>query len=449
MFNLDQSTLVIVAAGVTLLVSILLLYLESISKQIKGPKCWSTGSLLIGAGILSFAFFHYLGNFLAFVIGGSLIILGIGLYHAGLRGFSNKLTNYWILFGLPAINLVQGSTLTLLNADDLRMILYSIINIVLSVFMIIELKSLDAKSFKKVSFLGIIVFVVYGLSMTIRIFSVYQLKLSTAADEIFITKVIFYSTILSLILMAFMFVILFNIRLSEELKDQIKNRDRFFSIISHDLNGPVATISEMLKALNRTELFDKDRRELLLNELEKLSSSTSLLLQNLLEWSSNQVNSIKVSKRLFDVSQLINQNILLLGQKAKAKSIELQFESNGQLSCFADPMMVDTILRNLISNAIKFTPKDGAVNIETHKNDNFVEITIKDSGVGINKEIISKLEKKQILVSTYGTDGEKGAGLGLSLVKDFIEKNNGLMEIKSSKNTGTEIKIGLPIDLKI
>lgn len=450
MFNLDQNTLVIVAAGVTILVSILLLYLESISKQIKGPKCWSLGSVLIGIGILSFAFYNYLGSFLAFVIGGSIIVLGIGLYHSGLRGFSYKPTNYWILFGLPVFNLIQGSIFTLMeNANELRMIIYSIINIGLSVFMIIELKSLDKNSYRKVTNLGVIVFIVYGLSMTIRMFSVYQLKLSTAADEILITKIIFYSTILSLILMAFMFVTLFNIKLSNELKDQIKNRDRFFSIISHDLNGPVSTISEMLKALNRTELFDKEKRELLLNELEKLSSSTSLLLQNLLEWSSNQVNSIKVSKKLFDISQVINQNVLLLEQKAKAKSININYQNTETLYCFADPMMVDTILRNIISNSIKFTPKNGKVSIDAIKNHDFVTIAVKDNGIGISKEVLMKLEKKQILVSTYGTDGEKGAGLGLSLCKDFLEKNSGKIEVISSKNYGSEIKISLPVDLDI
>ena len=279
--------------------------------------------------------------------------------------------------------------------------------------------------------------------------STYVLSPENAADENIISKVLFYTSILSQILMAFVFIILFNIRLSDELKEQIKNRDKFFSIISHDLNGPVGTIAEMLKIINHSDLFNQKSQTLLLNELEKLSCSTWLLLQNLLQWSRNQINSIKVAKKTFDLNELINQNITLLEQAAKSKLIELKYVQSCETSCFADPMMVDTILRNLISNAIKFTPHKGTIELSCNKTNSYAIITVKDSGKGISQEIADKLERNEQLLSTYGTDGEKGAGIGLSLCKDFVEKNNGTMDVRSYENTGTEISIKLPLDLNI
>lgn len=450
MFYLDQNTLVIVAAGVTLLIAILLSYLRSISKQIKGPNYWSAGGILISFGLFLFAFYSYFGSYTTFVIGGAFITLGIALYHAGLRKFRNKKIVYWLLVGLPLAHLIQGTILTIvLETENLRMLIYSLLNICIAIAMILEFRKLKEECYKKVSDIGILVFFVFGLSMAIRMISTYALHPSTAADDTAINKLIFISTILSQILMAFVFILLFNIKLSEELKDQVKNRDRFFSIISHDLNGPVSTISEMLKTINKTELFNSERRELLLSELEKLSSSTSLLLQNLLQWSSNQVNNIKVSKKNLVINELVQQNIDLLGQAAKAKSILVSYTNRCKSTCFADPMMVDTILRNLISNAIKFTPQYGKINIESDEIEGIIEIRVKDNGLGMSSEIVKKLENKQLLNSSYGTEGEKGAGLGLLLCKDFIEKNNGSMHILSKKNSGTEIKIKLPIDLKI
>ena len=166
MIKLDQNTLVFVAAGVTLLVAILLVYLTSLSKHIKGPKYWSAGSILISLGLFSFAYYNYFGTYLTFVIGGTIIILGIAFYHAGLRKFKNKAISYWVIIGLPFANFIQGSVFTLFtHAEELRMILYSIINIYISTVMIIEFGKTSSKSLKRISNLGALVFIVYGLTM--------------------------------------------------------------------------------------------------------------------------------------------------------------------------------------------------------------------------------------------------------------------------------------------
>ena len=448
--SLDQNTLVFVAAGVTLLIAILLLYLKSLSKQIKGPKWWSIGSLLMSLGMILFAYHDYLGRYISFVFGGSSIILGVLLYQSGLRRYKNKSVNYWLILGIPLINFIQGTIFTLLYpSEEIRMIIYSVISVFTSILLLSEFWSPQSKSIKKISFIGILASACYGITMAARIFSIFVISPKDAADEIFITKILFYIIILSQITLTFVFVILFNIRLSDELKEQLKNRDKFFSIISHDLNGPIGTMAEMLKIINNTELFDKDRQQKLLSELEKMSNSTSHLLRNLLQWSKNQINSIKVSQSSFDLTEMIQQNISFLGQNANYKSIKIEFNPESKINCFADSMMVDTILRNLISNAIKFTPEKGEITIRVYEENKHAIIKIKDTGIGIRKEVLDKFYNNQQLLSSYGTNGEKGSGLGLLLCKDFIAKNKGSMDISTSTNIGTEIIIKLPIDLTI
>ncbi len=448
--SLDQYTLVFVATSVTLLAAILLIYLESISKQIKGPKWWSLGSFLVCLGIILFAYHGFFGKYIAFVIGGTSIILGVLFYKTGLKRYNNKQINHRQIIIIAFINFLQGSTFTLIYpSEEIRMIIYSIISIYVAFLLLIEFLSPESKSIKKISIVGILVAGFYGITMAVRIIFVFIINPEHAAAEILITKILFYIIILSQIALAFVFITLFNIKLSDELKDQLVNRDKFFSIISHDLNGPVRTMSDMLRIINNNELFNKDRQQKLLSELEKISNSTSHLLQNLLQWSKNQINSIKVSQKNFDLTDMIEQNIMLIEQNANYKSIKINYQSDYKINCFADPMMIDTILRNLLSNAIKFTPENGIVDISLIRENGHAIIGIKDSGKGIKNEVLDKLNDNQPLLSSYGTNGEKGSGLGLLLCKDFIEKNNGIMKINSVKNQGTEIKITLPVDLTI
>jgi signal transduction histidine kinase len=448
--SLDQYTLVVVATSVTLLAAILLIYLESISKQIKGPKWWSLGSFMVSLGIIFFAYHSFFGKYIAFVVGGTGIILGVLLYKAGLRRYNNKQVNYQEMIIVTLTNFIQGSIFTLIYpSEEIRMIIYSIISVYTAFLLLVEFLSPESKSIKKISIVGILVASTYGITMVARIFYVFVINPEHAAAEILITKILFYIIILSQIALAFVFIILFNIKLSDELKDQLTNRDKFFSIISHDLNGPVRTMAEMLRIINNNELFNKDRQQKLLSELEKISNSTSHLLQNLLQWSKNQINSVKVSQRSFDLSEMIEQNIELIEQNANYKSIKINYQGESKIDCFADPMMIDTVLRNLLSNAVKFTPEKGVVGISLIRENGHAIIGIKDSGKGIKNEVLEKLNENQPLISSYGTNGEKGSGLGLLLCKDFVAKNNGEMKIISGKNQGTEIKIKLPVDLTI
>lgn len=445
MLELDQKNLVYVAAGITFLTAILLVYLKKIASYIKGPLFWSSGSLLVSIGLLLFALYPYSGDYGAFVMAGSLALTGLCLHLTGLWKFKQLKVNYWIVIGLPLFQFIQGTFfLLVIPIPFLRMSLYSLVNLVFAIIIIFEFSRPINKSYKRISIFGILVFFAFGATMFARLIHSYFFTPENAANTTIISAILFYITILSQVLISFVFIIMFNIRLAEDLKDQLKNREKFFSIIAHDLSGPVGNISEMLKTINHSDLFGKETQKSLLLELEKLSDSTWFLLQNLLEWSRNQLNTVTISKKPIEINALVRQNIDLLEHMAKSKLINLSFIEKGINTCFADHRMVDTILRNVISNAIKFTPTSGIIEISTQSDKNFAKIKIKDNGIGMSPEKKESLFNTRDFATSFGTEGEKGAGLGMILCFDFIKKIEGEFEIKSEEGKGTEIIISLP-----
>jgi len=167
------------------------------------------------------------------------------------------------------------------------------------------------------------------------------------------------------------------------------------------------------------------------------------LLNNLLEWSSSQTGKLKICSENFFLKSIVDDTIDLLNDYAKKKNITVLNEIPGQIKVFADKNMISSVIRNLFSNAIKFT-RDGNVRITAKDVNTFVECTITDTGVGIKPENIKKLFRLDTEFSTPGTANEKGSGLGLILCKEFVERNNGEIYVESEKGKGTGFMFKLP-----
>jgi two-component system, sensor histidine kinase and response regulator len=230
-----------------------------------------------------------------------------------------------------------------------------------------------------------------------------------------------------------------------ELAELNATKDKFFSIIAHDLRSPLGTIlsffdlvDSSISALDKTEIID------LIKGIHGSTENMLKLLDNLLQWSGIQTGQMSLNKELFDVSFSINTSIELFGMNAETKGIQLYSEvPEGQL-VFGDTNMVTTVIRNLISNALKFTHKGGKVWVSSEENNDFLQIVISDTGIGIKKENIAKLFRIDTRHTTIGTGNEKGTGLGLNLCQSFIEKNNGTIKVKSEFGKGTSMIISLP-----
>lgn len=233
---------------------------------------------------------------------------------------------------------------------------------------------------------------------------------------------------------------------SEELKQLNITKDKFFSIIAHDLKNPFVTLlgySELL--INEfTDLTDEEKITFI-TDIRNSSKHSFELLENLLHWSRSQTGRLEYEPTEFDIKELVNKNVLLLYPMAKNKSIDLRSEITGKLMVYADYDMISTVTRNLISNAVKFTKYEGHVKITAELEDNFIKIGIIDDGVGMDDKILSKLFRLDKQHSTKGTSNEEGTGLGLILCKEFIEKNRGKIWVESKVGEGSKFYFLIPV----
>ena len=223
-------------------------------------------------------------------------------------------------------------------------------------------------------------------------------------------------------------------------------KDKFFSIIAHDLRSPFNAL------IGFTDILINDYNELTSSEkidlLQVISSSskeTHTLLDNLLHWVRSQTEGIKHTPEQFNVSEVIQHTLNLLRSSAAQKSIALSAKINTSLMVYADKNMISTIIRNLITNAIKFTPENGKIHVECKNLMTELEFTVADNGVGMTPEMLGKIFKIEEFRFSQGTGRETGTGLGLMVCREFVEKHGGTIWADSEVNNGSTFHFTIPI----
>jgi signal transduction histidine kinase len=228
------------------------------------------------------------------------------------------------------------------------------------------------------------------------------------------------------------------------LRELNATKDKFFSIIAHDLKNPFHSIigfSELL--LEQIEQHNHEGIAEYASIIHKSSELAMNLLTNLLEWSCAQTGRIQFNPEYIEIVKLIRQEIELLKNAAEKKAISIHTELPGSATAFADKSMLATILRNLISNAIKFTKPGGEISIAVSQTATELTICVSDNGIGIEPQKMQKLFKIEQNVTTLGTLHEKGTGLGLILCKEFIEQHNSNINVESSPGKGSKFSFTL------
>lgn len=231
-----------------------------------------------------------------------------------------------------------------------------------------------------------------------------------------------------------------------ELKELNATKDKFFAIIAHDLKNPFSTLigfSDLL--LKRHKKYTVEKREKIYESIFNVSKQSYALLNNLLTWSRSQTGSISVSIEKLLLFNIIEENISLLSEIAKSKEIEIENRIDNKLLVMADKEMLDTIIRNLITNAVKFSYRRGKIIVSAALKANKVQVSIKDFGVGIKAENQKKIFNVAENYQQKGTEKEKGTGLGLILCKEFIEKQNGKIWVESQINKGSNFFFEIPV----
>ncbi len=231
---------------------------------------------------------------------------------------------------------------------------------------------------------------------------------------------------------------------TRELKELNATKDKFFSIIAHDLKNPFNTLMGFAELLSTNiNSYGKNKIEDFINIILQTSRNTYLLLENLLEWARSQTGGLEITPARIDISDLIDENIDLVCNNASGKKLKIINNVSKDARVYADPNMVHTIIRNLLSNAIKYTNPGGKIEISSKIQNSYLEITVSDSGIGIKPENLNKLFRIDENFSTKGTADETGTGLGLILCKEFVEKNEGEIWVKSIYGQGSDFTIKL------
>lgn len=223
------------------------------------------------------------------------------------------------------------------------------------------------------------------------------------------------------------------------------DKNRFISILAHDLKSPFNAILGFLDILKENiAVYSKEEIENKIAIIQNVSNNTYKLLDNTLEWIGAETGIMQIKKKNYALSNLLSDVLENLESQARTKEIQILFINPQRLVLNCDANMIKTVLLNLISNAIKFTHIGGKIIVSGQKHNNEIEITITDNGVGIAPEIQSKLFNIPNLISTKGTLNEKGTGFGLILCKEFIEMHEGTLTLKSKNGIGTTFKITIP-----
>ena len=233
---------------------------------------------------------------------------------------------------------------------------------------------------------------------------------------------------------------------NNELRATLTNRDKMYSVIAHDLRSPMASIRMVLNLVVSSVSPETVGPELytLLDQANRESEDVHDLLDNLLKWTKSQTGRLSVVKQVLDLNDIIPGVVEIFEAIAQTKRIKLDYQpSGGELKVEADNDMLKTVVRNFLSNAIKFSPEDSSIEIIMKEEGDFAKVSVRDHGVGISSDRLGSIFHKG--ETTYGTGGEEGSGLGLQLCQDFARKNGGDCTVESVEGEGSMFSVLIPL----
>jgi signal transduction histidine kinase len=235
-----------------------------------------------------------------------------------------------------------------------------------------------------------------------------------------------------------------NDRARQQLESSLRFKTRVLSVIAHDLKNPIASIAQFSELLvSKPQLSSKSHVR---NSLRESSQAALTLLDNLLYWGRSESESLSISPEQIKMSELVKDVVALYQHMALQKELTFTSDIEPRIKAYADPVLINVVLRNLVSNAIKFTRKGGSVHIRAWQDGDSICCSVADTGVGISEESLERFKQYGYLNSSAGTDQEIGTGLGLQLIKDMLEKNNGTLEIESKSGEGSTFTFTIPVD---
>ena len=231
---------------------------------------------------------------------------------------------------------------------------------------------------------------------------------------------------------------------NKELNKLNTTKNKLISIIAHDLRGPVGNVTSVLNLVSEN-INDPNKFAYLIKMASQQAENTFIMLENLLFWVRNQLQSPEAKVNLQNITPMIVEIKNFLHHIAFEKNIALKINAEKTVLALYDKEMITIVIRNLMTNAIKFTPQGGSIHINAYQTNEMILVEITDTGIGISKEKGNEILTSTNYYSTHGTNNEKGTGLGLIICKELIEKNGGTLQIKENQPNGTIFFFNLPI----
>ncbi len=233
--------------------------------------------------------------------------------------------------------------------------------------------------------------------------------------------------------------------MNQALSEANAAKDKLFSIVAHDLRGPFISLIGISRILvDDFNAMPRDEMEELMRQLHLASSQNLNLLDNLLQWARSRTENLRPQPERLHLEPCVRDVLQLFAHSASQKKIHLHSDVADDLTVHADPNMLQTILRNLVSNAIKFTPEQGRVEVTANPDHNHIRVTVADTGIGVPDQARDKLFQPGLYYTTVGTAHERGSGIGLPLCREFIEQHGGTLTLDSKPGQGARFWFMLP-----
>jgi signal transduction histidine kinase len=448
MIELDIRLLYVLVGFISILLGGLLLILKKASPYVPGPVFWALGNFIRGAGLIYFALYPWPGEFLNITITNLLLVISNSLLILGIWKFKDKKSIPFLLQGLPILSLLVNTLLILVwHNSEIRIVFNSSVFVFYGIIIIYEMVIPYQKAFNYIFRINAFSFLFFSIVMIGRAF----LSTYLSTNGIMATNTVNFFTLLLATVMqavlAYGFIIMVNIRVAENLRKQVSVRDKFLSIIAHDLKNQINIIggfSELLHNSVRSQNIEKSIQ--FTDYIRQATIQVTGLLNNLLEWARIKSKINIFSPEKVNLKNLILEEIASNYSIAQNKKIEINFDNiEEDVIVLADNNMIKTIIRNLIINAVKFTNTGGSININIIRMETFAEVSVTDSGIGMSSETISKLFNTESILTTEGTNKEAGSGLGLILCKEFVDQHGGRIWAESVFEYGSSFKFTLPI----
>jgi signal transduction histidine kinase len=438
--------IIFIASGISVIMGLYMWFLHNSARNVNGPVYWAGGNLMIGIALASRLIIPF-GGITVQALSMLFVTIGLYIYLAGIWSFKEKEIKRWVVIGFPSFDILQTIVfLFIIPINNLRVILHLLVLSVFSILSIFEMFQLDSERryLKKIFRLNALSFAAFlGILVAGSVFTIVYSRNELNTQYAWIIALGISGGIMTALTFGFLSAV--NLHLNKELEEQLKTKSKFFSIITHDLRGPVGTLMAFVDLLNNHKDLEEEQRVKVMENLEVLSQSAFHLLQNLLDWAHTSKDIAQFEEEQIDLGKLIVSNIEFFRSLMLLKSIQLEFKHDENVFIKGNSKMIETIVRNLVSNAIKFTPKEGQITISLRKNEKQVSLTVADTGVGIEPERLDQIFKMGTIRTTNGTNGESGSGLGLAVCKDFVMKNRGTIKVESKVNAGTRFIVGFPL----